>query len=27
VADGTIAAGDWGDFDPRETPNLIRHPE
>ena len=26
-ADGTIAAGDWGDFDPRDTPNLIRHPE
>ena len=26
-ADGTIEAGDWGDFDPRDTPNLIRHPE
>lgn len=26
-ADGTIAGGDWGDFDPRDTPNLIRHPD
>lgn len=26
-ADGTISGGDWGDFDPRETPNLIRHPD
>lgn len=26
-ADGTIAAGGWGDFDPRDAPNLIRHPE
>lgn len=25
-ADGTIVAGDWGDVDSRDAPNLIRHP-